>query len=211
MPNNLHDAEFWIGELQPLLKDLDFAFRLAVPRAHLFFSDFHKKPINRPLLSNLIRYHALEYLWSQGFDNAREEGDGNWGFRGLPNNGIELLYRKSCIRVRKGIDPPYPTTSSSEDFYQQRIFEEIDSGIVTNLLVLYNLDSQLQYDGKLRVMRPEKLNSKRRLVKCDWHRTLELNTVDLSRPVAPEYMHGRDLPLDRDSHQERKTATGDKA
>jgi len=70
LPNTVHDPDFWVQELDPLLKELDFAIQIAVPKAHKFFSEYHKKPINRPLLSNLIRYHALEYLWSHGFDMA---------------------------------------------------------------------------------------------------------------------------------------------
>jgi hypothetical protein len=146
---NLHDPEYWSNELEPLLKDLDFAFHLAVPQAHRFFTDWRKKKVNRPLLSNLIRYHVLEYLWTRGFDGAtakEDEGDG-WGLRGLPNNGLEILYRQSCIRVRKGIDPPFPNTASAENFYQQKLFEASgDEGVLTNLLILYNLDASLQYD-----------------------------------------------------------------
>jgi hypothetical protein len=97
IPKHVHDPEYWLQELEPLLKELDFAFQVSVPKAHQFFTDYHKKPVNRPLLSNLIRYHALEYLWSHGFDTdtAKEEGAEGWGFRGLPNNGIELLYKQS--------------------------------------------------------------------------------------------------------------------
>jgi hypothetical protein len=212
IPNNLHDPDFWLQELDPLLRDLDFAFQLAVPQAHRFFTDFHKKQINKPLLSNLIRYHALEYLWSQGFDksNAKEEEGDGWGFRGLPNNGIELLFRQSCIRVRKGIEPPYPTTDSSEDFYQQELFQEEERGVVTNLLVLYNLNSKLEYDGNLRLMRPVKLNSKRRIVKCDWQATVQRRNADIGHQVPPEYMHGKDLPFGDEAESMKKTGT-DKA
>jgi len=112
-----------------LLRELDFAFRVGVPKAHLFFTDYHKKPVNRPLLSNLVRYHALEYLWSRGFNDAKEEGDDGWGLHGRPNNGIELLYKQSCTRVRKGIDPRYPTTTASTEFYQQKLFEEMEQGL----------------------------------------------------------------------------------
>jgi len=66
---------------------------------------------------------------------------------------------------------------------------------VTNLLVLFNLDSSLQYDGKLKLMRPMRLNTKKKVVKCEWSATVELRTVDLSRPVGPEYQHGKDLPI----------------
>lgn len=206
-PKEVHDPDHWVQELGPLLKELDFSFQVAVPRAHTFFTDFHKKPVNRPLLSNLIRYHALEYLWGKGFSSAKEESSDGWDFRGLPNNGIELLYKQSCIRVRKGIDPPYPTTGSSEDFYQQRLFEEIDHGIVTNLLILYNLDGDLQYDGKLQLMRPERLNPKKKIVKCEWKRTIAMTALNVAAPISPNYMHGSDLPLD-DTEIKTDTGTG---
>jgi hypothetical protein len=201
---NVQDPEFWVEELMPLLTDIDFALKIAVPKAHGFFTHFHKKPINRPVLSNLIRYHALEYLWAQGFDHttAKEEGADGWGLQRLPNNGIELLYKQSCIRLRKGIDPPYPTTGASEDFYQQALFGELDRGVVTNLLIMFNLDANLQYDGKLRLMRPEKLNARRKLVKCTWVRTVELQSVDLTQAVSPEYQHASELPLDEMNKQE---------
>jgi hypothetical protein len=219
LPKRVHDPDYWIEELDPLLRDLDFAFRLAVPKAHSFFTDFHKKQINRPVLSNLIRYHTLEYLWSQGFDtnSAKEEGgDDGWGLRGLPNNGIELLYKNSCIRVRKGIDPPYPTTISSQEFYQQRLFQEgIDSGVVTNLLILYNLNVALQYDGDMKLMRPIRLNAKKKSVKCEWSKAIDFRGVDLSRTVPPQYAHGSELPLSgpQDSAREdtdTRTGTDDK-
>lgn len=201
---NVHDPDYWVEELMPLLVDIDFALRIGVPEAHRFFTEFHKKAINRPVLSNLIRYHALEYLWSRGFDRttAKEEDADGWGMRGLPNNGIELVFKQSCVRLRKGIDPPYPTTAAAEDFYQQALFGELDQGIVTNLLILFNLDAKLQYDGKLRLMRPQRLNSKRKLVKCDWSRTVEPQSVDLTRSVLPEYKHNTDLPFDGSDAQE---------
>jgi len=203
---DVRDPDYWVDELMPLLTDIDFGLRLAVPQAHSFFTKFHKKPVNRPVRSNLIRYHALEYLWSQGFDSAKEEGSDGWGLQKLPNNGIELLYKQSCVRLRKGIDPPYPTTAASEDFYQQALFGELDHGVITNLLIMYNLDADLQYDGKLRLMRPEKLNAKRKLVKCSWSRTVEPQSVDLARAVAPEYQHTSELPLD-DAEKKDKTGT----
>jgi len=211
---NVHDGEYWAGELDPLLTDLDFAFRLAVPQAHRFFTHWRKKVVNRPLLSNLIRYHVLEYLWTQGFDagTAKEDDGEGWGLRGLPNNGLELLFRQSCIRVRKGIDPPYPNTMSAENFYQQKLFDEsVNDGTITNLLILYNLDRDLQYDGKLLLMRPMKLNVKKKTVKCDWVKTVEIARVDPNRVIPPEFMHGQELPF-RDEQTERngKTGTDDK-
>ena len=208
---NVHDPDYWLSELDPLLRDLDFAFRLAVPQAHLFFTDWRKKKVNRPMLSNLIRYHVLEYLWTQGFDTAtakEDEGDG-WGLRGLPNNGIELLYRQSCIRVRKGIDPPYPNTTSAENFYQQKLFEESgDSGLITNLLILYNLNSKLQYDGKLLLMRPTKLNARKKTVKCDWVKSVEIRSVDPSRVIPADFMHGRELPFGNEQVEQQNEKTG---
>src|SRR5215472_1793667 len=155
---DVNDPDYWLQELEPLLRELDFALRVAVPKAHNFFTDYEKKPINRPLLSNLVRYYTLSYLWANGY-NAKEEGEGDadsWGMRGLPNNGIELIFRQSCIRVRKGVEPPCPMTASSRDFYQQVLFDEAGTGIVTNLLVLFDLDGELQYDGNMRLVRPIK-------------------------------------------------------
>lgn len=207
---NVHDAEYWTSELDPLLRDLDFAFRLAVPQAHLFFTEWRKKKVNRPLLSNLIRYHVLEYLWTQGFDTvtAKEDDGDGWGLRGLPNNGLELLFRKSCIRVRKGIDPPYPNTTSAENFYQQRLFEESGNGLITNLLILYNLDSNLQYDGKLLLMRPMKLNAKKKTVKCDWVKTVEIRGLDPGRAIPSEFMHGGELPFSDEQTDRTNEKTG---
>ena len=214
IPKPVNDPNFWIEELAPLLREVDFALRLAVPRAHSFFIDFHKKPINRPVLSNLIRYHALEYLWSRGFeatDEAEQSDDDEWNLRGLPNNGIELRYKQSCIRIRKGIDPPYPTTTASQDFYQQKLFEESDGDVVTNLLVMFNLDDELQYDGKLKLMRPTRLNVRRKMVKCEWSKTVEISAIDLRRAIAPEYLNDGDLPLseqDGSEEKDRKRDTG---
>jgi hypothetical protein len=210
IPTTVHDPDYWLQELEPLLKELHFAFSLAVPKAHEFFTVFRKTRVNRPLLSNLIRYHALEYLWSHGYSEAREESVDDWGLRGLPNNGIELLYKRSCIRVRKGVDPPYPTTESSEDFYQQKLIEEIDAGIDINLLVLYNLDADLKYDGKLSLLRPTTLNRRTKKVRWEWRKTIMPESVNLTQAIASEYMHGGDLPLDEsasDTDSNPKTGT----
>lgn len=203
---NLHDPDYWLEELEPLLRELDFAFQVAIPKAHKFFTDYHKKPVNRPLLSNLIRYHALEYLWSKGYNDAKEEGDDpdGWGLRGLPNNGIELLYKQSCIRVRKGIEPPCPMTAAAKNFYQQRLFAEAIAGVVTNLLVLYSLSADLQYGG-MQLMRPVKLLRGKNgspKVKCDWSQTVVFGaTVDLNKPIPVKYSLNPDLPL---SAEEKK-------
>jgi hypothetical protein len=55
-------------------------------------------------------------------------------------------------------------------------------------------------------MRPEKLNKRRKVVKCSWVRTVEPQGVDLSRVVAPEYQHTTELPLD-DKQKKEKTGT----
>src|ERR1039457_5988292 len=122
---NVHDPEFWHDELQPLLVDLDFALRVATPKAHAVFDDYLNKPVNRPLLSNLIRYFVLDYLKSHGHSAAEIEDDLDaWGLHGLPNNGIEISDKRACMRIRKGTEPPCPNTRSQRDFYQQWLWAE---------------------------------------------------------------------------------------
>lgn len=192
---NVHDPEYWHEELQPLLVDIDFALRLAVPKAHTFFAEYVKKPINRPLLSNLIRYFVLDYLLGQGRD-AVEFGDpDSWGLRSLSNNGIEITYRRSRIRFRKGIEPPCPTTISAQDFYQQWLSEEFtQDGVVTNLLILWNLDAQLQYSGDLRLIRP--VDGNRQFAEWEWSKRVALTAVDPGRVIGPDYSLPSELPLD---------------
>jgi hypothetical protein len=85
----------------------------------------------------------------------------------------------------------------------------MDAGIVTNLLVLYNLDSSLQYDGKLRVARPLKLNPKKKFVKCEWSKIFKLHAVeDVTKPVSPEYMHASELPITGDAEPQKLPDTG---
>src|SRR5206468_1492413 len=100
-------------------------------------------PVNGPVFSNLVRYEVLEYLRAHGID-AREEEEGEEQLgpidgcdrRSLPNNGLELIYRGSCLRVRKGLEPPMPTTQTQKNWYQQNLFvSESDVGtVLTNLL-----------------------------------------------------------------------------
>ena len=167
------------------------------------------------MLSNLIRYHALEYLWSHGYaDAAEEKGVDGWGFRGLPNNGIELIYKGSCIRLRKGIDPPFPTTIASKDFYQQALFEELDSGVETNLLVLFNLDKKLQYTGELRLLRPTGIVKRRKLVSIDWAKSVRFEGLDLGKTIQPTYAHDKELPLgtgqdESEEAKQKRTGTDD--
>jgi hypothetical protein len=59
-------------------------------------------------------------------------------------------------------------------------------------------------------MRPVKLNSKKKTVKCDWVTTIENLTIDPNRVIPSEFMHGQELPFDRDEEQrDDKTGTGD--
>ena len=210
---NVHDPEFWHEELQPLLIDLDFALNVAVPKAHAVFSEHLKKPVNRPLLSNLIRYFVLDYLWSRGHSAAEIDPD-TWGMRRLPNNGIEVIFRRSCIRIRKALEPPLPMTASAQDFYQQLLSEEFnDTSVATNLLILWNLNAKLEYAGDMRLIRP--VNGTPRAVQWDWAKKVVLTSVDPGRVVTPEYSQPTDLPITREgdeqigaSEDNTKPATG---
>jgi hypothetical protein len=193
---NVHDPDYWHEELRPFLVDLDFALQLAVPKAHKFFSSYEEKPVNKPLLSNLIRYYVLEYLWSRGH-NAKESDPDGWGMRSLSNNGIEVLYKRSCIRIRKGLEPPCPMTSSAQDFYQQSLFEECgEDSVVTNLLILWNLRYDLQYSGDMHIVRP--VNGDAKTVVCDWSKRVVLGkaSIDPECVVPSEYALPTELPLD---------------
>jgi hypothetical protein len=203
LPSSVHDPDFWLEELDPLLKEITFAFQLAIPKAHAFFTDYVKKPINGPMLSNLIRYYALEYLQQNKLDAKDEPEPDGWYRRGLSNNGIELLYRRSCIRIRKGIEPPCPSTETAQDFYQQLLDGMGNapgySGIATNLLVLWNLDSNKQLEG-LKLVRPTAGTSK--FVAWDWMVTVPSPVLNLEQKISPEYVNPSELPLDQPSGDE---------
>lgn len=206
----LKDPDYWLGELEPLLREIHFGLKIAVPKAHGFFADYLKKPINKPLFSNLIRYYTLDYLWASGYHTAKEEDDRDsdaWGMRRLANNGIEIVYRQSCLRVRKGIEPPLSTTKTQNDFYQQVLFEDSDR-IITNLMLLFDLNSKPLYDGSMRLVRP--VGETRKAVKLQWAATVKLETVDPAALVSHDYSKPEDLPLDvqADAADESKEPTG---
>ncbi len=205
---NVHDPEYWHEELQPLLADLDFALRVATPKAHAVFTDHLQKPVNRPLLSNLIRYFVLEYLRSRGHSASDIEDPDSWGLRGLPNNGIEIIYKRSCIRIRKGIDPPCPNTQAQRDFYQQRLWEDDgEDAVATNLIVLWNLGLGLLYEGDMKLVRPLKGNAK--WVRLEWSKQVIVLSVDPDAIINSEYSRPSELPLQRDGIDERTGTDGD--
>lgn len=207
---NVHDKEYWLQELRPLLDELHFAFRTALPKALEFFDVYRKKPINGPLLSNLIRYEVIEYLKSHGI-SAREEDDAivgpldGCGMNSLANNGIELIYRGSCIRLRKGTEPPMPTTDSQKDWYQQRLFED-DASILTNLLVLWYSDGQRKFGG-LTLLRTKRVL--RKSVACDWRSHVDSPPLVLNVEVGHEYSSGYDLPLSQEDQDNEENLRDD--
>lgn len=211
---NIHDPEYWVEELRPLLDEVQFAFQLAVPRAHDFFVSYERAEINRPLLSNLIRYYALTYLQSKGYSAWDEASlSDKWAMRGLSNNGIEIVYRRCCLRIRKGIEPPCPATATSQDFYQQRFQyqeEPVPDGVINNLLVLWNLTSTLQYEG-IKLARPT--GGDIDYAQWDWLKSVPAMRAKINHPVPPEYARDTELPLDgrdeTDSGTGTKTGTDD--
>ena len=111
------EPEYWDEQLQPLLSELNFGIYFAVQAAHRFFED---RPVNRPVLSALIRYYLSNYLTAHHYGAKEEVGDpDDWNMRSLANNGIELRYKGSRIRIRKATGMPAPMTASSRDYYQQ--------------------------------------------------------------------------------------------
>lgn len=196
LPKPLHDPDYWLDELGPLLKEVQFAFQLACPQALRFFAEYRKTKVNGPLLSNLIRYYALDYLTVRGYNPHEEPTDAAWYMRGLSNNGIELLYRNACIRIRKGLEAPIPMTASSQDFYQQVLpfWDELEQRqVVSNLLVLWNVDERISFSG-LKLLRPVDGHAKG--VRIDWQVNVPLISINVSEVVESEYMNSSELPLD---------------
>jgi hypothetical protein len=212
---DVHDPEYWLQELRPLLDELYFAFQAALPTALQFFDVFRKKPINGPVLSNLIRYEVLEYLRGRGISAHEDDSDidaigplDGCGMNSLPNNGIELVFRNSCIRLRKGSEPPRPTTDSQIEWYQQLLpFQEEDGVfIATNLLVLWYGEGQRNFTG-LKLLRTKNVRGSR--VQCDWMIDVPAPPVSASENVRSEYRRSPDLPLDgREDSDERSSDTG---
>ena len=214
IPTTSDEPDFWHEELKPLLMELDLALQNATPKAHKVFSDHLQKPVNRPLLSNLIRYFTLEYLKSANYEASDLEDDDAWALRNLSNNGIEIVYRGSRIRIRKGVDPPCPSTGASRDFYQLVLFEDLEKGQVEiNILVLWNLSKELLYESEMYLIKPSKGN--RKYVKWSWRISVVLGApIDLAGPVEPEYMHSSELPVDpnevdESDKEDPKTGTTD--
>lgn len=118
----------------------------------------------------------------------------------LPNNGIELVYKGSCIRLRKGVEPPMPTTETQRDWYQQKLFEE-DIPTITNLLVLWYSHGHREFAG-LKLLRTKRVL--RTSVACDWEIDVDGPQIVLAVPVQPEYSKDSELPLNGD-HGEQET------
>jgi hypothetical protein len=199
---DVHDPEYWLQELRPLLNELHFAFQTALPSAVDYFEEYRRKPINGPVLSNLIRYEVLEYLKSHGI-SAREEREpegigplDGCALNSLPNNGIELFYRGSCIRLRKGLEPPMPTTETQKEWYQQElglVYEDGSPATLTNLLILWYSDGARKLIA-LKLLRTKRVL--RKSVACDWEIPVPAPEIPIDRVIPSEYSRGSDLPLD---------------
>lgn len=207
---DVHDPEHWLRELRPLLDEIYFAFQVALPTSLKYFNEYRRKPINGPLLSNLIRYEVLEYLKGRGISAHEEPGgeaeplDG-CGLNSLPNNGIELVYRGSCIRLRKGLEPPMPTTLVQEEWYQQYLpFEDGGPTTITNLLILWYSNGQRELAG-LKLLRTKGVG--RKSVVCDWEVNVPAPYIPISGVIPPEYSKDPDLPLGPDSKDLDDTGT----
>jgi hypothetical protein len=202
---DVHNPDYWLRELRPLLDELYFAFQAALPSALKYFDEYRNKPINGPVLSNLIRYEVLEYLKGHGI-SAREESDGDevgpldgCGMNPLPNNGIELMYRGSCIRLRKGMEAPMPTTETQKGWYQQALPFEVDgenetTETFTNLLILWYSAGYRTFGG-LKLLRTKGVGKKS--VICDWESPVTAPLIPMSNVVPSEYSNDPDLPLDQ--------------
>jgi hypothetical protein len=90
------------------------------------------------------------------------------------------------------------------------LFDLDGAGVVTNLIVLFDLNSSLGYDGDMELIRPRRGNP--RLVKCHWRKGVILQgVVDPRFLVSPEYSKPEDLPLDepnRERSGENENQTG---
>ncbi|HXJ39031.1 MAG TPA: hypothetical protein VNH18_07120 [Bryobacteraceae bacterium] len=209
IPNNLDDPDYWHEELAPLLREIDLALQASVPQAREFFDTYLKRVVNRPLLSNLTRYFMLEYLKKTGFnprDLDDEDGDG-WSLKNLSNNGIEIMFRGSCIRIRKGVEAPLPATRAAQDFYQQVLNQEFaQATVLTNIMVMWNLTRGLEYEGEMYLLRPKSGNRKK--VKLAWRKRVQLDRISITQTVEPAYGLPSDLPIDPAADTERKDKTG---
>jgi hypothetical protein len=197
---DVHDPDYWLQELRPLLDELHFAFQTALPKAVEYFEQ-RNRPINGPLLSNLIRYEVLEYLRSHGISAYEDDSEvlgplDGCGMNALPNNGIELVYKGSCLRLRKGVEPPRPTTEAQRGWYQQELglrYEDDRPVALTNLLLLWYAKGPREFAG-LKLLRTEGVleNS----VVCDWEIPVPGPSIALSEVIASEYREYPELPLD---------------
>jgi len=198
LPKKEDEPEFWAARLEPLLRELSLGISLAVCAAHRFFK---AQKFNRVTFSCLIRYYLLVFLQARHFDPSEEDDDWvGWDTRQLSNNGIELRYNGSCIRIRNASGMPAPITASTRDFYQQVLFVDKDWEPVINLLVLFKLTPEMQYDGTLRLVRPSTGDESH--ANFEWDHKVKYPVLDPAEVVLPEYMRPPELPFEMNAEDD---------
>jgi hypothetical protein len=199
MEPNINGPDHWLGEHKPLLDELNFAYRVFVPRSHEFFT-LQERPLNKTLLSNLIRYHVWYYLQSNGFDATEEAEESErdtetWELHPSANNAIKIVYRGSSIRVHKADR----ILSKTADFYQPALFEKDGEVSVTKLIVQYILDDDSRYQGLLLtkpVLERVGTTEEFKVTSYQWLKRASFPELDPSRIVRAEYAHPSELPLE---------------
>jgi hypothetical protein len=117
-----------LSDLSQLIPVVYSALEAAIQSAREFFDREGNRPIDPYLAPCLVRYYAKRFLIDAGCnaeyedDVEHDEGDGEFKFHNLSNNGLALTSEKYQIRIWKSDDGKLPVPGPSQPrraFFQQ--------------------------------------------------------------------------------------------
>jgi len=169
------------------------------------------KPLDAGLTASLFRFHAIEFLQSEGIDAQPDEW--KWTFNKLPFLGISFYYANHHIRILKGPGGSLPGCGISRR--KARFYRQLPTNYlvgsqprrsVANLVLLWDLTPSYDLAG-LWLTLPAKSGMRQQDVSAYWCESLEhpAEHVNVTPDVDPSGGGLGNLiePLDNENAQEK--------
>lgn len=200
------DSQEALSDLSQLIPTVYSTLEAAIQGAREFF-DKENRPIDPYLAPCLVRYYAKQFLIAAGCnaeyedDVEHDEGDVEFKFHNLSNNGLALKSEKYQIRIWKSDDGELPVPGPSQvrqRFFQQLSLDMSVSAERTNLAILWEVSSNYTLIGLL-LSCPKAGDNSRASVEAYWtipipHPAFSTTVGDQGEDHVEEFA---DLPISK--------------